>query len=102
MCIRDRYGIGHKVDVSVARSGLLAIRQATTDRTRLVLKDRQGRELTSFTGAPAYSNPALSPEGTHAWVTTFDPDGDWAISNLWQVDLATGQHSRRTYGRTLD
>jgi Tol biopolymer transport system component len=100
--VNAQYGIGHKVDVSVARSGLLAIRQATTDRTRLVLKDRQGRELTSFTGAPAYSNPALSPEGTHAWVTTFDPDGDWAISNLWQVDLATGQHSRRTYGRTLD
>ncbi len=70
----QHYGLGHKVDVSVSRSGLLAVRTATDEQKRLVWFDRMGQVAGEVGSAALYSNPALSPGGTELLVTVGEGD----------------------------
>jgi hypothetical protein len=91
----QHYGLGHKVDVSVSRSGLLAVRTATDEQKRLVWFDRMGHVVGEVGSAALYSNPALSPGGTELLVTV--GEGDSGPANLWLFNLATGASSRVTF-----
>jgi eukaryotic-like serine/threonine-protein kinase len=93
----QHYGLGHKVDFSVSRSGLLAARTATDEQTRLIWFDRMGRVLGEVGDAALYSNPALSPSGRELVVTV--GQGDRGPANLWLFDLAHGASSRLTFAK---
>jgi len=96
----QHYGLGHKVDFSLSRSGLLVVRAATDEQKRLVWFDRTGRPIGEL-GEPAlYSNPALSPDGKALVVTMAQNDSGPA--NLWLFDLATGASSRLTFATGID
>ena len=96
----QHYGLGHKVDFSVSRSGLLMVRTATDEQKRLVWFDRTGRPIGEVGEAALYSNPALSPDGSALVVTVGQNDSGPA--NLWLFDLATGASSRLTFATGLD
>ncbi|HSC27631.1 MAG TPA: hypothetical protein VLD67_10175 [Vicinamibacterales bacterium] len=99
--VLHHYEQGHKVDFSVSRSGLLAIRSTPIDLRRLVWVDREGRELGSL-GQPAqYSNPTVSPDGRSAIATILEPP-DTGDASLWQFDVASGTRTRLTAESRLD
>ena len=96
----QHYGLGHKVDFSVSRSGLLAVRTATDEQKRLVWFDRMGRVVGEVGEAALYSNPALSPDGTALVVTV--GEGESGPANLWLFDLASGASSRVTFAKGVN
>jgi Tol biopolymer transport system component len=88
------YRVFDSADFSTSRSGVLAYRPSTELPSRLVWRDRSGRELGTV-GEPAwYRAPHLSPDGTRLAVVKIDPrseDGD-----VWLYDLKRGAASRLT------
>jgi len=96
----QHYGLGHKVDFSVSRSGLLVVRTATDEQKRLVWFDRTGHVVGEVGSAALYSNPALSPDGRELVVTVAQSDSGPA--DLWLFDLATGSGSRVTFAKGVN
>ena len=95
-----RYGIGHRIDVSVSRTGVIAARSADEVQNTVAVADRTGRVVRTL-GAPAFhSNPILSPDGKRILATVAtDLTGS---SNLWMFDLNGGAGSRATFGSKWD
>ena len=79
----------------VSATGVLVYRRNETLRTtRLVLRDRSGRELQAI-GEPAlYRHPRFSPDGTR--VVTERATSDATNADLWLFDLGRGTASRLT------
>src|SRR5688572_825439 len=79
---------GQRVVYSVAPKGA----SAPTDPTfQLALLDRQGKVLRRVGPIGRYGQTALSPDGTRIatrWFDTFQPGGR---SDIWVVDIASGQ-----------
>jgi Tol biopolymer transport system component len=91
--VYSRYGIGHRVDVSVSRTGLIAVRRADDVQDQLVLVDRASRRVVRTFGTPAFhSNPTLSPDGRRL-VATVGLDFEQPFS-LWMFDIAGGDGVR--------
>ena len=96
----SRYGIGHRVDVSVSRTGVIAARSAEEVQNTLAVTDRAGRVLRTLGPQAFHSNPTLSPDGRQVLATVAtDLAGDF---NLWLFDLNGGAVSRTTSGPTWD
>jgi Tol biopolymer transport system component len=95
-----RYGIGHRIDVSVSRTGLIAARSADEVQNTLAVADRTGRVVRTL-GTPAFhSNPTLSPDGRQVLASVAT---DMTASlNLWMFDLKGGDGSRTTFGAKWD
>ena len=72
---------------SASRSGVLAY-EAEATATQLVWFDRAGRRLGAMGSPGLYVNPALSPDGTRALVSRFDPSVD--TSDIWLIDQVLG------------
>jgi Tol biopolymer transport system component len=97
----SRYGIGHRVDVSVSRTGLIAARNSDDVHDQLVLVDRTSRRVIRRFGAPAFhSNPTLSPDGRQL-LATIGREFKQPF-NMWQFDVADGEGSRLTFGSLWD
>ena len=79
----------------VSATGVLVYRRNETLRTtRLVLRDRSGRELQAI-GEPAlYRHPRFSPDGTR--VVTERATSDATNADLWLFNLGRGTASRLT------
>jgi len=96
----SRYGIGHRVDVSVSRTGVIAARSADDVQDTLAVTDRAGRVLRTL-GTPAfYRNPTFSRDGRQVLATV--ATDLTSTSNLWQFDLNGGDGSRATFGTKWD
>ena len=99
--VYSRYGIGHRVDVSVSRSGVIAARSVEDVQNQVVLVDRASRRVVRKFGSPGFhSNPTLSPDGRQL-VATVGHLLDQPF-NLWMFDVAGGSGSRLTFGTTWD
>jgi hypothetical protein len=61
-------------------------------RTRLTLFDRQGKVVSTVGEPGVYSQPAISPDGNRVAVIRTDQ----AMSDVWVIDIATGQETRIT------
>ena len=99
--VLTHFGWNHKMDVSTSRTGMLVVRRGLDGDNRLVWVARSGRELGTLTDAIAYSNPAISPDGTRALVTVYT-SRDGPAANLWQVDLQSLQASQLTFSSRSD
>ena len=82
---------------AVSEAGVLAYRVGVTATSRLVWRDRSGKELRTIGPPGAYRNPRLSPDGSRLVVEI----GESAISrDLWLADAADGWAFRPfTFGR---
>ena len=72
---------------SASRSGVLAY-EAEATATQLVWFDRAGRRLGAMGSPGLFVNPALSPDGTRALVSRYDPSVD--TSDIWLIDQVLG------------
>ena len=82
---------------AVSEAGVLAYRMGVTATSRLVWRDRSGKELNTIGPPGAYRNPRLSPDGSRLVVEI----GESAINrDLWLADAAGGRAFRQfTFGR---
>jgi dipeptidyl aminopeptidase/acylaminoacyl peptidase len=80
---------------SVSRNGVLAYRTGQSG-SRLLWRDRAGRELESLGDPGDYANPALSPAGDRLAFNLTDPRS--SKNDIWVRDLARGVNSRFTFG----
>jgi hypothetical protein len=97
----SRYGIGHKVDLAVSRSGLIAVRNADDVQDQIVLVDRTSRQVIRRYGAPGFhGNPTLSRDGRQLLASlTRDLTQPY---NLWRFDVEGGEGARVTFGSDWD
>ena len=97
----SRYGIGHRLDLAVSRSGLIAVRNTDDVQNRLVLIDRASKRVVRTFGSPAFhSNPTLSPDGRQL-LATIVRDLTQPL-NLWRFDIEGGEGSQITSGSPFD
>jgi serine/threonine protein kinase len=83
---------------SVSRNGVLVYRAGDAARSsRLILLDRQGNQVSQVGEPGAYSNVAISPDGTQAVVRRTDYGS--SDLNLWILDLKSGATRRLTRER---
>ena len=82
---------------AVSEAGVLAYREGVTATSRLVWRDRSGKELDTIGPPGFYRNPRLSPDGSRLVVEI----GESAINrDLWLADAARGWAFRPfTFGR---
>jgi dipeptidyl aminopeptidase/acylaminoacyl peptidase len=85
---------------SVSENGILAYRTISFADTQLAWMDRSGRQLGVVGSAGAYSNPALSPDGSRIAVDRFDPQSK--STDIWLVDVARGTPTRFTFDPAND
>jgi hypothetical protein len=79
---------------SVSRNGIIVQRHRTDTPTGLAWYDRTGRRLGSVPMADGqYSEPALSPDGSHAALHRLSSEGG---GDIWTVNLSNGVASRLT------
>jgi eukaryotic-like serine/threonine-protein kinase len=77
---------------AVSEAGVLAYHVGVTATSRLVWRDRTGKELGTIGPPGAYRNPRLSPDGSQLVVEI----GESAINrDLWLADAARGGALRR-------
>jgi Tol biopolymer transport system component len=90
-----RVEVGHYVEASVSREGVLVARSAEDEESKLAWFDRRSGKVTGTVSAPgSYSNPVLSPDGgTLAATVSDDP-----VARIWLFDTRTGQGTRLTSG----
>jgi Tol biopolymer transport system component len=79
---------------SASRAGVLAYYPANAPRV-ISWYERDGRRGDPLYTGDLFSSP-LSPDGTHAVVTIFNPDG--LSTDLWNFDLSRGTKTRLTSG----
>jgi Tol biopolymer transport system component len=85
-----QYGLDHRVDFTVSRTGALAFRQEADARKRLTWFDRSGRVEATF-GEPAmYGSPAIAADGRRAAVVVADADPRQLRAEIWLVDTQRG------------
>lgn len=97
-------GLTHKTDFSISDSGVLAYRSLGGFDTRVVWRDRSGQPSPILTTPAEYFEPTLSPDGRRLAVGVFDhrPSRRFGlnvaavVSDIWIVDLATGESSQFT------
>jgi len=80
---------------SVSQSGVLAYQAGGAGTSELVWFNRQGERLGTVGPPRAYSNPALSPDGTKLAVGVEDPK--LGTRDIWVYDLKHGTGSRLTF-----
>ncbi len=81
---------------SVSRNGVLAFRPgAATNTTRLIWRDRHGRELGTVGQVADYTNPALSPDDKRVAVGIRDLHS--GKRNIWVFDLVRGTRTPLTF-----
>jgi eukaryotic-like serine/threonine-protein kinase len=86
---------------SVSSNGVLAFRPGTNQSdSQLVWVDRTGNPAGTVGGPADYSNPALSPDGTHLAVGIRDPAT--RTRDIWVFDLTRNSSSRLTFDPTDD
>jgi eukaryotic-like serine/threonine-protein kinase len=90
-----RAELGHFVEASVSREGILVARSAEDEENKLAWFDRRSGRVTGTVSAPGYYfNPVLSPDGrTLAATVTEDP-----VTHIWLFDTRTGEGTRLTSG----
>ena len=101
----DPFPIAERVDqnpfngraaFAVSETGVLAYRSGAAIRTsRLVWRDRNGKELGVIGQPGTYRNPRLSPDGTRIVVEMVDGSLN---RDLWLADVARGTLTRFTFG----
>jgi Tol biopolymer transport system component len=80
---------------SGSSSGVLAYRDSSQLAvSRLVWRDREGREIGSVGEPNTYRNPRLSPDGRHIAVELIDRSGN---RDIWILDAERGTASRFTF-----
>ena len=80
---------------SVSREGTLAYRTGEVAGSRLVWRDRSGKEIEAIPDSVDVSNPALSPRGDRL---AFSGELGFNAASIWIRDLARGVNSRLTSG----
>lgn len=70
------------------------------NNTRLVWRDRTGRQLDAIHGPAHYLSPALSPDRSRVAVDLLDIQRE--TIDTWIIDLARGVSSRSTVASTVD
>jgi len=86
--VADRVGFfaaTGSADFSVSNTGVLAYRSVSANK-RLLLVDRQGRELGDFGGVGDYDEPRLSRDGRRLAVSMFSFVGT-GMADLWVYDV---------------
>jgi serine/threonine protein kinase len=84
---------------SVSPSGAVAYRApSASGATQLTWIDRRGKIVGTIGPPGSFYNPAVSPDGMRA-VVNVGPAGQ---SDLWVLDLSSGQPTRLTFGRDVD
>jgi Tol biopolymer transport system component len=84
-------GIGFPT-FAFSENGTLAYQEASVARSRLVWKDRTGRDLGEVGTNAVYQTVRLAPDGRRAAVTLRDPQR--GMSDIWIVDLTRNVTSR--------
>ena len=91
---------------SAAAGDILAFRAGSTGSTTSALHwfDRKGKDLggAAEAGSFAYSDLALSPDGTRAAAARIDPMASGSGQNLWLLDLVHRLSSRFTFDLAPD
>ncbi len=83
---------------TVSQTGVLAYKTGeATGGARLVWFDASGRQLGTIGAPGAYADLNLSPDGTRAAVTLFDPTS--SSRDVWLVDLVRDLMTRFTFTR---
>ena len=84
--------------ISASRSGILAYWSQQRSNSRLEWWDRSGRPIGQLAMPPGlWTTPAITPDGKTAVVTRAASRFE---SDLWAVDLASGQATRLTFEPT--
>jgi len=88
--------------LAASQDGLLVYRADKRNASRLVLADRQGREVRNLTGEGGtwYYAPAVSPDGHRIAVTHYEPGS--TSGSIWAHDLDRGLTTRLTFDETSD
>ena len=81
---------------AVSETGVLAYRSRLSQTTRLVWRDRSGRELETLGQPGFYRNPRLSPDGARVAVELFDNPSS-QNRDLWLADAPRGAFTRFTF-----
>lgn len=81
-------------DFSVSAGGVLAYRTSSRRPSRLVWRDRSGREIGTTGDTAFYRMPRLSPDGRRLAVVKFDPRSD--DGDVWVFDLERSAALRLT------
>jgi Tol biopolymer transport system component len=106
----QQWAMDHKGDFSVSDQGTLVYRSMSASETRLVWRDRDGREAPVINTPADYYEPTLSPNQRHAAVDVFDPRqsrpqgyGTVAVtSDIWILDATSGTTSQFTFDPAAD
>jgi Tol biopolymer transport system component len=81
-------------------AGVLAYRGGSgTPTSRLIWRDRNGKQLGGFGDPGTYRNPRLSPDGTRVAVEMVDASQN---RDLWVADVQRGTFTRFTFEATGD
>jgi Tol biopolymer transport system component len=81
---------------SVSPAGVLAFGASAPDKSRLVWKDRTGREV-GIVGSPgSYTNVTLSRDGRHIAVSL--ASGSPPVRNIWTMNLEGNASTQVTFG----
>jgi len=89
-----------QANFSISTNGVLLYRAVGAQTSRIVLRDRSGRELSSVATPQQYRAPSLSPDGTRLAVRRTDPNA--AAPDVWTIDLARGISTRWTFDPGAD
>ena len=93
-------GLTGNLVFSASRTGVMAYRDASrTAASRLVWRDRDGKQLGAVGEPGTYRNPRLSPDGRRVAVEQLDRSGN---RDIWILDAETGTPWRFTYDNSRD
>jgi hypothetical protein len=85
---------------SVSQGGVLVYRTGVSGRVQLAWHNRDGKRLAPVGEPGTYQQIALSPDETRLAVERVSQQSD--ISNLWNLELASGIFSRLTFNPSGD
>ena len=104
------WNVDHKADFSVSTNGILMFRGLRGLDTRLVWRDRAGRQSVLLEAPTHHTEPTMSPDQKRIALAVFDPrpSPQFGIgiskvtSDIWMIDAESGAGSRFTFDPAAD
>ena len=108
--VRQQSGLDHKGDFSVSNTGVLIYRGNGGAETRLVWRDRAGRQQVLTERPAMYCEPTMSPDEERIAVDIFDPQPSETsgfgvariTSDIWVMGRSSDVSSRFTFEPAAD